>query len=83
MEAEQYEGEIRSAQADAARIRNEIREMRKAKAERGGIRAAGWQLRQIEDWLWEMRFLAWDLIDQGADREQTERILAKRAEVPF
>lgn len=83
MEAEQYEGEIRSAQADAARIRNEIREMRKAKAERGGIRAAGWQLRQIEDWLWEMRFLAWDLEDQGSDRDKTNAILEARCPVPF
>ena len=81
----EFLADLAEARADAAALRSEIRTLRKAKADKGAIRAVGQALRDTERWLWATRFAA-DRAENGdEDAEKAATAAANRGEgpVPF
>lgn len=69
-----FAADLTEAREDATRLRQEIRTLRKAKAERGAITAVRIQLRSADDWLWQTRFAAWSLENGDDDQRKAERV---------
>ena len=79
----EFAAAVELAERTVAKGEAEIRQLRRDRVGCGAISAVKWQMREWEEWLWEMRFRIWDLREGTADRERYERIAERRVVVPF